>query len=94
MECPSCRLIDPDTAIRWDCGHDFRGGQGHVARPESWRVRVQKAQDKMEHWCALLGAVLGGGLVLGWWFVCSWGGAALGAVIGGILRLGTRPTDP
>jgi hypothetical protein len=23
MECPRCRLINPDTAVRCDCGYDF-----------------------------------------------------------------------
>lgn len=23
MECPRCRLINPDTALRCDCGYDF-----------------------------------------------------------------------
>jgi hypothetical protein len=27
MKCPNCELINPDTALRCDCGHDLRGGQ-------------------------------------------------------------------
>lgn len=31
MQCPHCQLINPDTAERCDCGHDFRSGE--VRRP-------------------------------------------------------------
>jgi hypothetical protein len=27
MECPNCHLINPDTALRCDCGYDFRSGR-------------------------------------------------------------------
>ena len=27
MKCPSCGLINPDTAIRCDCGYDFPSGK-------------------------------------------------------------------
>lgn len=27
MQCPTCRLINPDTALRCDCGYDFQSRQ-------------------------------------------------------------------
>src|SRR5262245_35671390 len=27
MKCPNCKLINPDTALRCDCGYDFQSGK-------------------------------------------------------------------
>jgi hypothetical protein len=38
MECPHCGLINPDTALRCDCGHQFGPPPPPTAeRPPPWR---------------------------------------------------------
>ena len=66
MECPNCRLLNPDTARVCDCGFDFArgrlGNEGHESRRAS-RLRQTGGCE----WGCMFGAVggvLGGGVGL------------------------------
>ena len=47
MKCPNCRLINPDTALRCDCGYDFQSKQ----------VKESYLKDKKEC-CPKCGAIV------------------------------------
>jgi hypothetical protein len=43
MECPRCRLINPDTALRCDCGYDFESKtveKSYFAQPLPSGLRI------------------------------------------------------
>ncbi len=69
MRCPECRLINPETALRCDCGYDFASG----SKKESYLVKKElptgnlaslerrflgRVLDKLIAVLALLGASL------------------------------------
>ena len=48
--CPHCRLINPDTALRCDCGYDFSSGtlkESHLKAHEVRKV-ASEVQDFIE----------------------------------------------
>lgn len=42
MNCPQCRLINPDTALRCDCGYDFPSGKMRDPLVQPKRVKLPK----------------------------------------------------
>ena len=40
MDCPKCGLINPDTAMRCDCGYDFKTGA----------MKTSYSQQKLPYW--------------------------------------------
>jgi len=54
-KCPNCKLINPDNALRCDCGYDFNEGvikQSHMLAAES-----QKAASKFQELVKISGSV-------------------------------------
>jgi hypothetical protein len=97
MECPNCHLINPDTALRCDCGYDFASGL--VTSPpdrEDRRLMLWRQAAQWSGGCGCIAALLGGGLSLGWSYAAAIGGApgppwqiavAGGAMAGGVIGL-------
>lgn len=48
MDCPRCRLLNPPSALRCDCGYDFPSGsmqRTHVDAFDSHRLMVREARQ-------------------------------------------------
>lgn len=46
MDCPNCRLVNPKTAMRCDCGYDFEPSE--IAQPYLRTTKTNKSSSKSE----------------------------------------------
>ena len=102
MECPNCRLINPEKAERCDCGYDF-----------TTRKHAPKAEERKRNlilgYGRVTGLILGSGIVTGlilgsaaslvfglgfgsfeifsWWFFAIVIGLVFGLILGLVFRL-------
>jgi len=75
MNCPRCKLINPDWALRCDCGYDFELGvvgasysdtELDVPQSKDWRAVFKRGIKRVGVFVAVfLGINLVGGLALG-----------------------------
>lgn len=60
-KCPNCGLINAESALRCDCGHDFSSGQvkGSLLGPKEQKSRRKPKQERDAIKYASLGVALG-----------------------------------
>jgi hypothetical protein len=57
MDCPKCSLVNPQGALRCDCGHDF--SKEYVSQKISWKTRFLRAGKVL-----LFGMIVAVGIVV------------------------------
>lgn len=54
MDCPVCKLTNPKTAIRCDCGYDFQKGEAPADAEARHRAAIRTARRQVKTGIVLL----------------------------------------